>query len=1369
MGKTRKKTVSAKSPTPSGLSISRSYSTFSCSWSGGYDKYVQVAKYRNNSPEYAATGANSTSTTISVNTNSYYPVTNTILRRVGFYVRGQKKPTTATQTIKKKKYQVTTNWTLSSWSGYKYIDIIPPAAPTITVERKGDLYDNEFTINLPNHVNDRGWWATQVQYQHCLRIDKSDTNGSSIDSWEPLQTAWIYNSITQSDTTTFTCRVIESNTVGITNSTNAVRWFRARVAGPGGASAWVYSKVAFKEPYPAIITQAVATDNDRDGCDCTVYWDYQYSISRPIDTMNVQYAFVYPGGVYTDYVPTNDATIDESKTYYSVSPQLVSSPDIDQVWQYYEPTVPLYKPFIDRGIGGSDAPEFVETIKYYMATEVLSPTSQGLDSYYIPNYGGGYWMYTLTGEPITDKSVLEKVNDAQYRRDNGIEYVNYITTYTHTTDQEVNTNITYYTIDEVINPVEQDIDKYLVMDGIIKYYKSKDIAIDRKKKYYTLDVAPIVTPVIADLPTYYEASSVNYLEPVSEISWQDAPIGSSNSMAVPTPTTGLSTYQAAVGFSIGSKIPKDQLLYVRVNTVYNSLSTNSKYYRCTDINGEIPNHSSCLSAPTDLTVELRDDNKAYVSATNNSDAYGVRIAVLYIPNMDNEDSDAEIIDILVPDQEGSIGSVVEVPFNYTEGFGIGMYAFIGQYDLSARINESDSPTSLGYNKYTVSHILRSDMLSFGGQIPRPPKNVQANYIGDGNVLVTWDWNWKSATAAEVAWSDYSEALDSNSQPTTYEVLSGKHNRLIIRSLETGKNWYFWVRLKKDDNMSVWSNIQSVALTSSPSIPTLSLSKRYITLNDKFTANWTYVSTDGTPQKSAQICLCSMDGSEVSHDKIIGSIPNEIQTDPETQYITFDPISDELNWAEGMDYHLAVQVVSGSGMTSEKWSDPVPISVIAPINCSITESSLTPTDVSEYDPTETYNVGDYVLYRMKDPEDPNKDLMILHVCVEAIEEPELWNSEHWGIDEQKVYLELNSLPMSVSITPEGNVDEITMLIERSQDFFTNRPDESVYGGYKGEVVYQDSNIDGEFEFDQEDLIGYLDDGAYYYLTARVKDRFGQTKEVRYEFRVKWTHQAIKPTATVVLDEAHKINKITIGVPELPDGKTQEEWNAEIAGDVCDIYRMSADGFEMLYKDAEFGKTYVDPYPTIGDHGGYRVVYRTSNGDYIMSNNDFAWIDLDDEEYMLYTHANLISFESDIIEIMYNVSIDNNWRKDFQETHYLGGSIQGDWNPGVSKTTSISANISSKDWDEVSAMRRLARYEGLCHVRTLDGSNYVANVEVSERIPYEIYYDINSDENTKINEYSLSITRVDPIETDGMTLEEWEESLIDEGENEEIIEP
>ena len=116
------------------------------------------------------------------------------------------------------------------------------------------------------------------------------------------------------------------------------------------------------------------------------------------------------------------------------------------------------------------------------------------------------------------------------------------------------------------------------------------------------------------------------------------------------------------------------------------------------------------------------------------------------------------------------------------------------------------------------------MEDFGGYIPLPPSNVQTNHLGDGNVMVTWDWKWSEADSAEVAWSDYSDALDSTEPPSTYVVTNNKANKLIVRNLELGKTWCFWVRLVKGDNASMWSNIKYESLTSSPNVPSLILSK-----------------------------------------------------------------------------------------------------------------------------------------------------------------------------------------------------------------------------------------------------------------------------------------------------------------------------------------------------------------------------------------------------------------------------------------------------------------------------------------------------------------------------------------------------------------
>ena len=94
-----------------------------------------------------------------------------------------------------------------------------------------------------------------------------------------------------------------------------------------------------------------------------------------------------------------------------------------------------------------------------------------------------------------------------------------------------------------------------------------------------------------------------------------------------------------------------------------------------------------------------------------------------------------------------------------------------------------------------------------------------------------------------------------------------------------------------------------------------------------------------------------------------------------------------------------------------------------------------------------------------------------------------------------------------------------------------------------------------------------------------------------------------------------------------------------------------------------------------------------------------------------------------------------------------------------TSTISVNVMTNDWDTISQLRKLAQYEGLCHVRTRDGMNYIADVEVSERIPYEAYYDPNGDV-THIGEYSLNITRIDPIELDGLTFDEWKNVMTED---------
>lgn len=158
-------------------------------------------------------------------------------------------------------------------------------------------------------------------------------------------------------------------------------------------------------------------------------------------------------------------------------------------------------------------------------------------------------------------------------------------------------------------------------------------------------------------------------------------------------------------------------------------------------------------------------------------------------------------------------------------------------------------------------------------------------------------------------------------------------------------------------------------------------------------------------------------------------------------------------------------------------------------------------------------------------------------------------------------------------------------------------------------------------------------------------------------------------------------------------------------------MSVDRAELILENGVYGQKYVDPYPALNEYGGILVVNKTANGDYITVDSSFAWLY---NEFSISHEKAIIDFDSESIEIQYNLDLDNSWDKDFERTVYLGGSVQGDWNPEVTRDLKIDAvSISLTEPTMIEQMRRLATYPGICHVRTPDGSSFSCDIQVSEK--------------------------------------------------------
>lgn len=657
-------------------------------------------------------------------------------------------------------------------------------------------------------------------------------------------------------------------------------------------------------------------------------------------------------------------------------------------------------------------------------------------------------------------------------------------------------------------------------------------------------------------------------------------------------------------------------------------------------------------------------------------------AFMAVTYMGSNDPDNAFVVGIIPPGETSV--TVQCPdWSAETAKAFGVQTIIGEYTATVRAD--------GITSYVVDKLMQSDNIVWeGGAVPNAPGNVAVTATNTpGNVRVTWNWNWQDADTAEISWSDDKDAWESTSQPQTYEINNLHAASWIIAGLETGVKWYVRVRLKSGSGENVtagpWSEItaqSTIDLASAPSIPVLFLSAGTITPDGQVTASWGYSTTDGTAQAYAEICTATINSGGITYGDIIAHTET-------AQHITLD--AEDLGWQAGETYNLCVRVTSASGKTSDAWSDPVPVIVAEPLTCEITSTSL-----------ETVTVPD------DEDEGTTREITAL-----------------------------TEMPLTVTVEGAGAGGTTILAIERAESYYMDRPDDSEFNGFEGETVYLFSQTgEDTITVNVADLIGPVDDGALYRLVATVQDGLGQSAQDTIDFEVAWSHQAITPEAQVEINYEDAIAIIT---PQAPTGVAED--------DVVDIYRLSVDKPELIVEGGSFGTAYVDPYPTIGEYGGHRVVTRTANGDYITEDMQPAWLDLQEDAGDIYNSPDsIINFNGIQINVQYNAELSTSFEKEFEETKYLGGSVQGDWNLAVSRSSTIKAVAATQyDADAIENLRALAEYSGICHVRSKDGSSYAADVQISDDISY--------DSAGKILNFTMSITRVDPEGLDGMTLAEW----------------
>jgi len=774
-------------------------------------------------------------------------------------------------------------------------------------------------------------------------------------------------------------------------------------------------------------------------------------------------------------------------------------------------------------------------------------------------------------------------------------------------------------------------------------------------------------------------------------------------------------YNKAV-VNIENTVDVDECLWVRIKSWHDD-DNNAAFS-----NAMVAQYGA-LGTPTIDAVPNATTGDVAITITETTACNAAATVVFY--RSEDDPSNDRIVAIL---PHGTTTTTVNVPDIIGRSHTcFGAYAIVGTYD----------GTTITSEKMRSETALDNDIAAI------QPANVTVTEGPDeGTVRVGWEWSWVEATKAEISWSDKDYAWESTDSPSDYSVEDVKTTSWIIAGLEVGKRYFFKVRLidGSGDNEVVgpWSEMVGYNLTTVPDRPALTLNKSVINAGGTLVARWAF-GGDGTAQEYAEIALVTFENNEPVYGDVIAHA--------ETQ----SSIEIDREWVTGQTYYLAVRVTATNGLQTA-WSDPVSLYVADPITITMSASSIygggSYTE-RDHDQITTYVDGVMTNIRINDTQN------VVYIPGGMTSELyDLYNSNggintvtRVDIDEHtyEIHKETKTyafsadpyiwvMPFTATIIGAGNTGTTTLTIIRADDYHLDRPDDTTFDGYAGEIVATFSQYGEEpITITVDDMVGHLDDGANYYMVATVTDVYGQTASLKYLFKVAWTHKSTVPGVEVVVDKVQRIAKIKpIAVSGI------------IANDTCDIYRITADQPELIVKGATFGETYVDPYPAFGDFCGHRLVTITANGDYATADG-LGWYDADYVDGDILEDNNLvIDVDGDQIVLPYNLTLSNTWNKDFKRTSYLGGAVQGDWNPAITRDLSAGTVIvRGDDLDKQLMIRDLAGYAGVAHVRTPDGSSLTADVQISESQSYD----------TKAITYSMTIKAIDPSEPVGMTLDMW----------------
>lgn len=351
------------------------------------------------------------------------------------------------------------------------------------------------------------------------------------------------------------------------------------------------------------------------------------------------------------------------------------------------------------------------------------------------------------------------------------------------------------------------------------------------------------------------------------------------------------------------------------------------------------------------------------------------------------------------------------------------------------------------------------------------------------------------------------------------------------------------------------------------------------------------------------------------------------------------------WLSGSSVSVTVAVTSANGVTSEQ-SDPVVIQVLA-----------APTPVVALGYGSTWTVLPYTT-----------------------------STGDSGASAKVRTLKTSPLRVRIGTSGAVAIDEGTVTIRREGDYRIEHADGTVSRGADGERVAV-GTFSWTSPYAYVSFYGVdFDDGCLYRAEVEAENEAGSSVVLSEPFRVEWTDKANAPTATA------RANGLTAVIRPVPADSTE----------MCDVYRVTADGLQLVMANAEWSAYVVDPYAPLGKHGAtHRIVSRTTTG-------SEAWIDVDagNEQSGI-----VIDWDEKQITLPYDVTLSDGYSKDYTSTRHRGGTITGKWLEGVERSATWNSQIIRVgEQDKLILLRELAQWTGECYLRSPQGVGFPCSIEI-----------------------------------------------------------